>query len=70
MAAPTAARLTRWAEGHHHPDQTKLATDTTKPKGPVSLIVARLRRFNVTPNNCRNNYAGITYLEARYLHDQ
>ena len=44
MAAPTAARLTRWAEGHH-PDQTKL-TDTTKPKGPVSLIVARLRRFN------------------------
>ena len=45
MAAPTAARLTRWAEGHR-PDQTKL-TDTTKPKGPVSLIVARLRRFNL-----------------------
>ena len=45
MAAPTAAGLTRWAEGHH-PDQTKLTTDTTKPKGPVSLIVARLRRFN------------------------
>ena len=45
MAAPTtAARLTRWAEGNH-PDQTKL-TDTTKPKGPVSLIVARLCRFN------------------------
>ena len=54
MAAPTAARLARWAEGHH-PDQTKL-TDTTKPKGPVSLIVARLRRFKLRGGGAKIAY--------------